>query len=176
MRKRLTQATVKELLDYCPESGQFFWKYRQLHWFKSDRSFHSWNARWPGRPALACTDTHGHLHGKLLGRLHSAHRTAVLWMTGTRPAVVDHENRNRADNRWTNLCPSSTEANARNRSLSRLNRSGQTGVYRSGTAWAAKIQSEYLGSFSDFDEACAERRIEQIERGFSETHGAPRHV
>jgi len=52
MRRRLDQATVKELLNYCPETGQFFWKHRARHWFKSDRSFNSWNARWAGRRAF----------------------------------------------------------------------------------------------------------------------------
>jgi hypothetical protein len=62
--------------------------------------------------------------------------------------------------------------NARNKSRSINNTSGQTGVYQSGTAWAAKIQDEYLGSFFDFDEACRERLAEQIERGFAPDHGA----
>ena len=85
-----------------------------------------------------------------------------------------HENRDPADNRWDNLRPSTDLKNARNKSLRRDNSSGQVEVRQSGASWIAQIGDDYLGSFSSFDEAQAERLAEQAERGFAQGHGAPR--
>jgi hypothetical protein len=173
MRKqRITQTVLKELLDYCPETGQFFWKYRQRHWFKSDRSFHSWNAQWPGRAALACTDTHGYLHGKILNEMHLAHRVAWFFVHGTSPEVIDHLNRDRRDNRISNLRGGSVLDNARNKSLSENNTTGHVGIYENDFSFVVMIQGRYLGSFDSYEQAAAVRQAAQIERGFAPNHGA----
>ncbi|MGO9846052.1 MAG: HNH endonuclease signature motif containing protein [Methylocella sp.] len=172
---RLTQATVRQLLDYNPEAGVLIWRYRDRVWFKSDRSFHSWNARHAGRIAFTARDSSGHLHGKIFGRPHRAHRVIYFWMTGRWPPVVDHENHDRGDNRWTNLRPATALANARNRSLNSNNTSGFCGVhFQNDAGYVAAIQGEYLGSFENLEEAVAVRKAAQCERGFAKGHGQPR--
>jgi HNH endonuclease len=176
MRKKLTQNICRELLAYDPASGVLTWKRRARHWFKSDRSFNSWNSKHAGRPALVSRDTHGHLHGHVLGQLRSAHRVIFLWMTGRWPfGVIDHIDHDRTNNKWENLRDVPAEENARNKALRSDNSSGQTGIRQSGNSWVAQIGNEYLGSFDSFDEACAERMAEQIERGFAPGHGAAPH-
>ena len=176
MRKRkLTQKICRELLDYDEMTGTFFWKYRQRHWFKSDRSFSVFNARFPGRVAFSSCDSDGYPQTKLLGRLYRAHRVVWLWVHGTKPIVVEHINHDRADFRLANLKAGTSLTNARDKALSANNTSGQTGVFRAGSSWIVQIQDEYLGSFADYDEACAERLAEQIERGFAPRHGAVPH-
>ena len=49
------------------------------------------------------------------GRQQLAHRLAFLYMTGELPALVDHINGVRTDNRWANLREASFTANAENR-------------------------------------------------------------
>ena len=173
MRRKLDQATVKELLEYFPDTGTFVWKARARHpWFKSDRSFNSWNTRWAGKRAFCSRDADGYPHTKILGRLYRAHRIAWLWVHGTKPVVVEHRNHDRGDFRLSNLKAGTTLTNARDKLRRADNTSGQTGVRKSRTSWIVQIQDEYLGSFSDFDEACAERLAEQAERGFAPNHGA----
>ena len=87
--RKLTQEIVRELLDYDETSGVLTWKPRDRRFFTSDRIWKSWNTKHAGRPALASPDTHGHLHGHILGKLYSAHRVAFCWMSGRWPPVVD---------------------------------------------------------------------------------------
>jgi hypothetical protein len=174
MRRRITQAVVRELLDCDPTTGVLRWRCRDRRWFKTDRSWASWNAKHAGREAFTALDSSGHKQGRLLGRRYAAHRLIFFWMTGRWPLIVDHIDHDRTNNKWENLRDVSAEENARNKARRSDNRSGQTGVRKSGTSWIAQIGSDYLGSFSDFDEAVAERLAEQAERGFSDTHGAPR--
>jgi HNH endonuclease len=173
MRKRLIdQATVRELLDYCPERGKFFFEYRQRCWFRSDRSFHVFNSRFPGIEALACTDTHGYLYGKLLNRPLLAHRAAWLFVHGTSPKIIDHLSHDRRDNRICNLQGGSVLSNNRNKSLSESSSTGHVGIYENEFSFVVMIQGRYLGSYDSFDEAAAVRQAAQIERRFAPGHGA----
>jgi HNH endonuclease len=174
MRRKLDQATVKELLDFDPDRGTFVWKWRARCWFKSDRSFSSFNSRWPDRPALNCLDGSGHLQGKILGRLYSAHRVAWLWVHGRCPAVVDHINRQPRDNRICNLRAATVLSNARNKSLSENNATGHVGNYENDFSYCVMLAGRYLGSFDTYEQAAAVRQAAQCAAGFSDSHGAPR--
>jgi hypothetical protein len=176
MRKRLTQTTAHQLLDFRPDTGQFFWKPRARHWFKNDRSFRSWNTRWAGKEALRCVDTHGYSHGKILNELHLAHRVAWVWVHGTHPEIIDHLNHDRRDNRLCNLQAGTGLSNARNKSLSGNNASGHVGIYENDFSFVVMIQGRYLGSFDTYEQAAAARRAAQVAAGFPDTHGAPRHA
>ena len=88
------------------------------------------------------------------------HRIVV----GAKPnQLVDHINRNRADNRKSNLRCCDYSKNGINRCVSTTNTSGMTGVYydKGRRKWVASItfngRKLYLGRFSEKDDAVKAR-------------------
>ena len=61
------------------------------------------------------SDGYKTMRHKPSGLILRQHRAAYAFMTGYWPSVVDHINRNRSDNRWTNLRACSQRGNDRNR-------------------------------------------------------------
>ncbi len=175
----LTQEIVRELLDYDPETGVLTWKQRDRKYFKSDWDWKKWNTKHAEKPALTAY-THGYLHGRIFGRAYRAHRIIFLMMTGCWPdSEVDHENRDRADNRWENLYEKSHQKNSWNMSLRKDNTTGHVGVYVHGESgmYRAQIYTHgkqyHLGAFKTFEEAVAVRKAAQIKQGFASGHGMP---
>lgn len=147
----LTQARLKELLDYDPETGVFTW-----------RHFMGGFAR--AGSVAGSTDSHGHTQIKVDGKLHLAHRLAFLYATGATPAEVDHVNRVKSDNRLANLRGVSRSENLHNTAPCKRNKSGVKGVFwieRLGK-WQAYISTagkrRVLGCYAQFDDAVAARR------------------
>jgi hypothetical protein len=98
-----------------------------------------------------------------------AHRLAWLYVYGRHPiGVIDHLNRDRADNRITNLLDRPAGANARNRE--KRSQSGFAGVFREGSKWVARIGINgrilRLGSFNS-----PERAAKRYERAARLLHG-----
>jgi hypothetical protein len=92
----LTQAGLRALLSYDPETGAFTRR-------STDRVTGS-----PNR-------TRGYVYVSIGCKAYLAHRLAFLWMTGEWPAAeVDHINRDRFDNRWNNLRPATRQENCGN--------------------------------------------------------------
>lgn len=124
------------LLRYDPQSGDFFWTHiygRRGGVISGER------AGWID------SDT-GYRKISIDGKNHLAHRLAWLVMTGEwASSQIDHKNRNRADNRWSNLRLSTQAENNSNAVLIRSNnRSGYRGVSFSRTArrWWAQIKKD----------------------------------
>lgn len=110
----LTQARLKELLRYDPETGIFTWLVARP------------NGVTVGSLAGSIGDK-GYLIIKVWGTPYKASRLAYLYMTGTFPAVfMDHENRVRSDNRWSNLRQATESQNCANRLVK--NQTGFKGV------------------------------------------------
>ncbi len=88
---QLTHARARHLLDYDEASGHFTWRVDRGHAFKAGtRAGHQ---RPDGYRAIFVD-----------GRHTLEHRLAVFWVTGAWPGeYVDHENGDRADNRFANL-------------------------------------------------------------------------
>jgi hypothetical protein len=106
VKKPLTQARLRELLSYDPETGTFIWRTRS-------------NPRGPdltGRRAGGL-DGEGYWHIRIDGKLYGGHRLAWLWVHGRLPnGRLDHINRSQADNRIANLReanPSQNRANSK---------------------------------------------------------------
>jgi HNH endonuclease/AP2 domain len=129
-----TQAIVRELLDYDPETGVLTWKQRERKWFNAEIRWRQWNTRYAGKRAFTYVHK-GYLVGKILGIRTSAHQLAFLWKTGRWPYEVDHRNTIGTDNRWKNLREATKAQNAWNQGLRVSNTSGFKGVY-----WAKKIR------------------------------------
>lgn len=117
MSTKLTQARLKELLHYDPETGVFTWRVRSCN-------------RWPtvGRPA-GTPDGKGYLMIMVDQERYKAHRLAFLYVTGRFPAhQVDHISGSVSDNRWVNLRCATQAENMQNRRVRSDNSSGFPGV------------------------------------------------
>jgi len=181
MKKELTTTIVRELLDYDQHTGEFTWKARERHWFKSEGSFKRWNNRFAGR--FAGTISKGmrgyqHLSIGVLGKLHKAHRLAFIYMGEALPDQVDHLNRDSLDNSWENLSASSARENMKNKSMFSNNTSGVTGViwHKARDKWMARVnlggRLKHLGLFTDLEEATEVVRAAREAEGYSVGHGA----
>lgn len=178
MTKVLTQAEAVQLLDYNPETGEFFWKRRPLKFFPNERACKIWNTRYAGAPAFSSIHNNGYRAGVVLYGKYLAHRIAWLIQTGDWPEQqIDHVNGDKADNRFSNLRAVSPLENSRNLRRQDRNKSGVTGV-----AWCSRAQKwrshitvnghmKSLGYTDDFAMAVAKRRLAERELGFHPNHG-----
>lgn len=161
MKPDLTQARLKEVLNYDPETGHFTWLVSR---------------RGPARigSRAGTVDSYGYILVGIDGRSFKAHRLAFLYMTGAfPPAWVDHANREKSDNRWENLRPATPSENRANEGLRRDNTTGYKGVSwnkRRGK-WHARGRRggrvAHLGYFDDLEEAAEAARAWR-----KENHGA----
>jgi hypothetical protein len=160
----ITQAQLKQLLHYCPETGQFIWRHKR------------------GRQAagsVAGTLTFcSHISISINGKRHYAHRLAYLYMTGDWPLEqVDHINHDGADNRWSNLRLVSYLENCQNVPLYAGNKSGVCGVFweASRQKWKAYITVSKkrieLGRFDDLLSVVAARKTAEQQHDFHRNHG-----
>lgn len=139
----LTQARLKELLHYDPETGIF------------TRRIGS-GGKLAGSIA-GSRDSCGYLQSKVDGRGHLNHRLAFLYTTGMfPPAHIDHINGVVDDNRWCNLRHTSRSENLHNQGEPRRdNTSGFLGVSwsKDKQKWRAQIKLHgriyHLGYFDD---------------------------
>lgn len=143
----LTQKRLKELLSYDPETGVFRWKIKL--------SF---------RTQIGSIAGTIHLQGYRLIHIqykkYGAHRLAWLYCNGTwPPSALDHINRNKDDNRITNLRLATRRQNGINVGLNKANTSGFKGVHwhKRDEVWQVLIhvykKKIYLGSYKDVMEA-----------------------
>ena len=149
----LSQARLKELLHYDPETGVFVW----LVWRPN-------GVKVGDKAGIIHKDT-GYLRIKIDSRYYVASRLAWLYMTGNFPAFrLDHEDMDKSNTRWRNLRPASPSQNGANRTAPRNNTSGYKGVHyapwrTSYKKWAAHIRVDgilkTLGHFAKPEEAHA---------------------
>lgn len=78
---------------------------------------------------------------------------AVMNFTPSRKVVCDHINRDRSNNKKSNLRIVEIKYNSINRKKHINNTSGETGVYRINGRWNAKISNIDLGTFDTIEEA-----------------------
>lgn len=143
----LTAEEVRHALDYAPETGVFKW-------------------RNPRANRMKAGDIAGGLQGNGYIRIFigyrgfMAHRLAWLYMHGDWPYVIDHINRNRTDNRISNLRNATPEINNRNREypVGASSLPGAAFCSRS-KRWRASILvnriKRHLGMFDTAEEASA---------------------
>jgi HNH endonuclease len=143
---------LRECFVYERRTGKFFWKKRPLKHFVNRAAWARWNARYPGTQAFI-TKRKGYLYSHIDGKLASAHR--VIWKIETGqepPALLDHKNRRRDYNIFSNLRAISHLANCFNRARKSNNSSGHIGVYARRGRWYAYLnlskQMIWLGSHS----------------------------
>jgi hypothetical protein len=146
-RNTLTQARLKELLHYDPETGVFTWLVNRGRKAKA------------GDRAGRITDK-GYNSIRVEGLCHFAHRLAWIYVHGEHPSgIMDHINGVRHDNRISNLRVSDYTENAQNRRKARSsNLSGFLGVATAGNKFQSWINIPgkkriHLGTFITAEEA-----------------------
>lgn len=159
-----TKDVLRSVVYYDPETGEFTWLQRP----GTERLTKSWNTKYAGKKVALSLNKDGYFYIKfrINGENHqnSAHRFAWLYMTGEMPTlVVDHINRIKTDNKFSNLRLASISQNGHNVDARQNNSSGVKGVWWDSRRdqWVAeiKVNSEkiFIGRFSDFHEAKAAR-------------------
>lgn len=148
--KDLTQAQLKELLNYDPETGDFTWKVSR------------------GRNAIAgskagCAKKDGYVVIRLNGIGYLAHRLAWLYVHGRFPEkLIDHIDQNGYNNRISNLREACLSLNALNCSAAN-GKTGHRGVYLHTVVnrYYAQIslggKNKHLGMFDTLEQAIAAR-------------------
>lgn len=143
----LTQERLRYLLDYDPESGLFSWKNPQSKRCKVGQ-------------VAGSVDGGGYVQISIDGKRYKAHRLAHLHMTGEFPEnEVDHINRVKTDNRWSNLREATSQQNKMNSYRADKNTSGKKGVSwnKQMDKWMAYISVDgknyHLGYYNDIEDA-----------------------
>jgi len=112
----------------------------------------------------------GYRYVKLKGRRYAAHQLVWLLHYGVAPCgIVDHVNRDRQDNRVTNLRVVTAAENAQNAGIRADNASGYRGVcwHKRTKTWQVRIRAQgehkFVGHFRVLSEAIeARREAEQL--------------
>jgi hypothetical protein len=144
---KITQQELKELLHYDPLTGVFIWKINRGGGVKAGEI--------AGSKAKV-----GYWSITLFNKGYYAHRLAWLYMTGKLPdKFIDHIDRNKLNNIWTNLREATEKESVHNTGLSKKNKSGVKGVYwnKNANKWQATLwidnKPKYLGLFDSLNEA-----------------------
>ena len=105
-------------------------------------------------------DSGGYVQVKVNGRKYMAHQIIWCMMTGIWPEIeVDHINRVRYDNNWSNLRLSVSVENSQNKGLYKNNKSGVKGITWNNERrkWRARIRIDgrltHLGYFEKQEDA-----------------------
>jgi hypothetical protein len=160
---RLSQARLKELLDYNPDTGVFTWRVSPT------------NTVPVGAVAGSINSVSGYRRIRVNGEEGYAHRLAFLYMEDKWPTHdVDHKNHDRDDNRWCNLREATRRENLQNMTGIQGNIYGVT-FDKSRGRWQVKISVEgverQIGRYDNLLDACCARKSAEIEHGYHSNHG-----
>jgi len=112
----ITQEELKRIIHYNPETGVF----TRLIAYARGMSVGS---------ILGSPDKDGYLRIHIYGKTYKSHRLAFLYMTGSIPKnEIDHIDRIKSNNKWSNLRSASRKENAANQNKFKTNTSGYIGV------------------------------------------------
>lgn len=138
--KRLSHARLCEVLSYCPDTGIFVWKIRLSKRVRAGRQ-------------AGCLRQDGYIDINIDRESFLAHRLAWFYIHGVWPDdAIDHVNREKTDNRLSNLRQANFRQNSFNAKRPIRNRSGLKGVSwsRHAKKWRAQIRGVgHIGYFSD---------------------------
>ncbi len=144
--KELTQAYLRELFDYDPETGNLIRKVSRGNRAKAGA-------------VAGCLNTWGYLVTKIDKKLYQNQRLIWLWVHGEWPkGVIDHINHNSSDNSLANLRDVQVVVNAQNRSgPQRDNKCGYLGVIQRKNSFRARVKHNgkmiYVGTYKTPQEA-----------------------
>ena len=142
-----TQEQLKSQLHYNPDTGEFTRIAMASHLGPSTVG-----------QVVGTKNSAGYLQIRVCGGRYLANRLAWIYMTGTSPnGDVDHIDRNRLNNRWSNLRDVDRSANSRNVRTRPDKSSAFRGVSKRGNRWQVVVRIDgrlkFLGSFDDEQKA-----------------------
>jgi len=154
----ISKKRIDELLSYDEETGEFTW----------------FQLRGNRRNPAGYQDKQGYIRIRIDNIYYAAHRLVWFYKTGAWPVdQIDHKNRERDDNRFSNLREADNQLNCQNRTLSKRSKTGCKGVHLSpyyDDRWIATISRDgrlcHLGTFYVLDEAIAARKQAEIDEGY----------
>lgn len=148
---KVTGSMLEMLLSYDPETGIFTRKITT-------------NPNSVAGEEVSFENDDGYIIVTVGGARLRAHRLAWVWMTGRWPDQdIDHENRDRSDNKFLNLREATRSQNLQNARLRDSNKTGHKGVHycRQRKKFVAQIKvnkkTVCLGRFLLLEEAVAVR-------------------
>jgi hypothetical protein len=132
----LTQDTLRDVLNYNPKTGEFYWL------VKPASRVHI------GDRAGSVETVRGYRVIGLAGKLYKAHRLAWLYVYGNTPAFgLDHINRKPLDNRICNLREATKSQNGGN-AIGRRDGRLKGAYWHSGDQrWYSSLDGEWLGYY-----------------------------
>jgi hypothetical protein len=156
MKTRISSHRVRELLCYCPNTGELRWKVGRQG--TGGVGSVAGNTSW-----------HGYREVRIDGILHKAHRLAWLYVYGADPdGEIDHIDGDRANNRLSNLRCATRGQNTANRKFPRSNNMlGVPGVSRKRKKYEARLvkdgETYRLGVFETVESAAKAYREKHLE-------------
>ena len=129
LRKRVTQERLREVLNYDPETGVFTWRVPRQ------------GTGGVGSVAGRVNPGNGYIDICIDYRRYLGHRLAWLYMTGEWPTNdVDHKDRIRTNNAWSNLRAATRAQNLANAGKRRGSKTPYKGIQKAGkSGWQALI-------------------------------------
>jgi len=148
----ITQDRLMDVISYNPDTGNLTWAVDRPPHVKAGDTAGSLRAN-------------GYVQTCIDGKLYLNHRLAYLYMTGELPEEVDHINRDRADNSWSNLRASDAYSNKQN--TVRNNSFIGTAWNKRASKWKAyspKVDGKetHLGYFTTHIAACMARHSHEV--------------
>lgn len=172
----ITAEYVRECLDYDPETGLATWKRRPVEHFSSNRICNLWNSKHSNKEAGTLKKTN-YRQVTINHKRYTVHRLAWLIVYGEWPKNdIDHIDKDRRNNKITNLRDVTNSENQKNRSMNRNNTSGHTGIKLVPNGnWVVVIcvngKNKTIGTFRDKEDAIQARKDAEIQYGFHPNHG-----
>ena len=151
-REELTLEIINKYFLYLPKTGELLWK---------DRPGNpgGFNTRWANK-VINSVDANGYITFKLncpefRGTL-KAHQVVFFLETGEWLDVIDHEDRNRANNKYSNLRKSDKKRNALNQKVRSTNTTGHPNISMQKDKFVVQKSingTRYFKRFDDLAEA-----------------------
>jgi len=176
--------TLRQLLDYNPDTGAFVWRKKLPEMVEAirpstqHRIAKNWNARFSGKPAFINVSVRGYYTGSIGCVRCYAHRVAWAMHYGEWPdGEIDHINGDRLDNRMCNLRVASRAEQMRNLCIQERNATGVIGVWwddeRKKYQAYIKVNGRrvHLGRFDNLDNAKQARATAEARFGYHLNHG-----
>lgn len=159
-KSKVTQEFLKKTYIYNPLTGEWRWKRKYISRNRLSKKYNTLVG--------SINNVTGYRYFNIKNRSYLSSRLAFLYMEGYLPEYqIDHINRIRHDDRWSNLRHVTPSCNNRNVGIRRVNTSGVTGVcyHKTQKKWVSIIHdsgNRTFKSFELFDDAVMERwRLEK---------------